>query len=148
MHSYGVILTKMLENIELYNLLCDSVGITPQPNNGTLRLPLRPIGTHDSEHAGEEQDPVPTTAATGSSSEADGEPSQTAETETETVTATPAAPEQTEQPQQPETGDGDQGEDQKDPGLIDSLLGAAGDAWSWITGQAGKVWNNIIGGPE
>lgn len=28
-------------------MLCDSVGITPVPNNGTLRLPLKPIGLHD-----------------------------------------------------------------------------------------------------
>jgi hypothetical protein len=28
-------------------MLCDSVGITPAPNNGTLRLPLKPIGLHD-----------------------------------------------------------------------------------------------------
>lgn len=36
------------QNIEVYNLVCDSVGIVPKPNNGTLRLPLKPIGLHDS----------------------------------------------------------------------------------------------------
>ncbi|GAB7352746.1 hypothetical protein MBLNU459_g3098t1 [Dothideomycetes sp. NU459] len=35
------------QNIEVYNLVCDSVGITPKPNNGTLRLPLKPVGVHD-----------------------------------------------------------------------------------------------------
>lgn len=34
------------ENIELYNIVCDSIGITPKSNNGTLRLPLKPIGLH------------------------------------------------------------------------------------------------------
>jgi predicted AlkP superfamily pyrophosphatase or phosphodiesterase len=36
------------QNIEVYNLVCDSVGVVPKPNNGTLRLPLKPIGLHDS----------------------------------------------------------------------------------------------------
>jgi hypothetical protein len=40
-----------LENIEVYNLICDSVGVSPLPNNGTLRLPLTPIGLHDDEDA-------------------------------------------------------------------------------------------------
>jgi hypothetical protein len=35
-----------VENIELYNIVCDSIGIEPVPNNGTLRLPLKPIGLH------------------------------------------------------------------------------------------------------
>lgn len=37
------------ENIEVYNIICDSVGITPLANNGTLRLPLKPIGLHSDE---------------------------------------------------------------------------------------------------
>lgn len=35
------------ENIELYNIICDSIGLTPSLNNGTLRLPLRPVGLHN-----------------------------------------------------------------------------------------------------
>jgi hypothetical protein len=35
-----------VENIEVYNIICDSLFITPQPNNGTLRLPLKPVGLH------------------------------------------------------------------------------------------------------
>lgn len=30
-------------------MLCDSLGLKPKPNNGTLRLPLKPIGTHKAE---------------------------------------------------------------------------------------------------
>lgn len=26
--------------------MCDSLGIAPKPNNGTLRLPLKPVGLH------------------------------------------------------------------------------------------------------
>lgn len=34
------------QNTEVYNIVCDSLGIEPRPNNGTLRLPLVPIGLH------------------------------------------------------------------------------------------------------
>ncbi|KAJ1335751.1 ectonucleotide pyrophosphatase/phosphodiesterase family member 1/3 [Microdochium nivale] len=35
------------QNINVYNILCDSIGLEPRPNNGTLRLPLKTIGLHD-----------------------------------------------------------------------------------------------------
>ncbi|KAG5952895.1 hypothetical protein E4U58_000601 [Claviceps cyperi] len=38
------------QNINVYNILCDSLGITPAPNNGTLRLPLQAVGTHSPEN--------------------------------------------------------------------------------------------------
>ncbi|KAI4175267.1 MAG: hypothetical protein LQ343_001803 [Gyalolechia ehrenbergii] len=37
---------EVFQNIEVYNIVCDSLGIEPKPNNGTLRLPLKPIGVH------------------------------------------------------------------------------------------------------
>ncbi|KAL2816251.1 alkaline-phosphatase-like protein [Aspergillus cavernicola] len=36
----------VFQNINVYNILCDSLGITPHANNGTLRLPLEPSGLH------------------------------------------------------------------------------------------------------
>jgi predicted AlkP superfamily pyrophosphatase or phosphodiesterase len=35
------------QNTEVYNIVCDSLGIKPVPNNGTVRLPLKPSGKHD-----------------------------------------------------------------------------------------------------
>ncbi|KAH8732925.1 alkaline-phosphatase-like protein [Phaeosphaeriaceae sp. PMI808] len=35
------------QNIELYNIICDSISIKPAPNNGTLRLPLTATGHHN-----------------------------------------------------------------------------------------------------
>ena len=35
------------QNTEVYNIVCDSLGIEPVSNNGTLRLPLRTQGIHD-----------------------------------------------------------------------------------------------------
>ena len=36
--------------------MCDSLGVEPKPNNGTLRLPLKPIGLHSDEHDSTEDD--------------------------------------------------------------------------------------------
>lgn len=61
------------ENIELYNIICDSVGLTPAPNNGTLRLPLKPVGLHsDLESAPNEtpSDPVEINTVASLSSQA------------------------------------------------------------------------------
>ena len=40
------LLTDFVENTEVYNIVCDSLGLEPKSNNGTLRLPLKPIGLH------------------------------------------------------------------------------------------------------
>ncbi|KIN08098.1 hypothetical protein OIDMADRAFT_83429, partial [Oidiodendron maius Zn] len=55
------------QNTEIYNIICDSLGLPPKPNNGTLRLPLRPVGLHTPESTpSDPQDPASSysTAAT------------------------------------------------------------------------------------
>ncbi|KAH7124049.1 alkaline-phosphatase-like protein [Dendryphion nanum] len=46
------------QNIELYNIVCDSIGIKPAPNNGTLRLPLKPVGLHNDTDASPNETPI------------------------------------------------------------------------------------------
>lgn len=55
----------------MYNIVCDSLGIEPISNNGTLRLPLVPIGLHsdlsptdDDSPIDLPSDPTPTVPAT------------------------------------------------------------------------------------
>ena len=36
----------MFGNVEVYNVVCDSLGVKPKDNNGTLRLPLKAVGVH------------------------------------------------------------------------------------------------------
>ncbi|KAI1206670.1 ectonucleotide pyrophosphatase/phosphodiesterase family member 3 [Annulohypoxylon truncatum] len=51
---------EIFQNINVYNILCDSVGMKAMPNNGTLHLPLKITGLHDPDAALEEPaDPVP-----------------------------------------------------------------------------------------
>lgn len=45
------------QNIELYNIICDSIGLNPAPNNGTIRLPLKPVGLHNDDE--DEPDETP-----------------------------------------------------------------------------------------
>ncbi|KAF1813580.1 Phosphodiest-domain-containing protein [Eremomyces bilateralis CBS 781.70] len=42
---------EVFQNTEVYNIICESIGIVPSPNNGTLHLPLKPIGLHSDEGA-------------------------------------------------------------------------------------------------
>ncbi|KAG8530669.1 uncharacterized protein KY384_004024 [Bacidia gigantensis] len=46
------------QNTEVYNILCDSLGIEPKANNGTLRLPLKPSGLHSDENQEEASDEI------------------------------------------------------------------------------------------
>lgn len=39
----------IFQNIEVYNIICDSLGIKPHANNGSLRLPLETDGFHGDE---------------------------------------------------------------------------------------------------
>ncbi|KAL8926874.1 MAG: hypothetical protein Q9208_002683 [Pyrenodesmia sp. 3 TL-2023] len=48
---------EVFQNIEVYNIVCDSLGIEPKANNGTLRLPLKPIGVHSNQPSSVEEIP-------------------------------------------------------------------------------------------
>jgi hypothetical protein len=45
---------KEFQNTEVYNIVCDSLGLEPKPNNGTIRLPFKTNGKHDFEAGVEE----------------------------------------------------------------------------------------------
>ncbi|WEW58615.1 hypothetical protein PRK78_004083 [Emydomyces testavorans] len=42
---------NVFQNTEVYNIICDTLHIKPNPNNGTLHLPLQPVGLHSDEDA-------------------------------------------------------------------------------------------------
>lgn len=143
-------LTKYTENIEVYNILCDSLGLTPAPNNGTLRLPLKPVGLHDDVPVPE----VPLDPVTSYTLTPTPTPAPTS-TPVKSLGVDPVA-----------TGDdptaGSVGITlPTEPGLAEEadeeLLNAAkdwwdwakdefGKAWSWTSEKAGKVWGSVKGG--
>jgi hypothetical protein len=59
------LLTRYVENIEVYNLICESIGLEPLPNNGTLHLPLQVVGLHSDEDAPELESPEDPPKTTG-----------------------------------------------------------------------------------
>ncbi|KAJ5581136.1 Type I phosphodiesterase/nucleotide pyrophosphatase/phosphate transferase [Penicillium hetheringtonii] len=71
------------QNIEVYNILCDSLGVDPVPNNGTLRLPLKPVGLHSDEDTppvetpADPPEPAETTAKVRPSTTTTGPPEPT-----------------------------------------------------------------------
>ncbi|KAI0390645.1 Phosphodiest-domain-containing protein [Xylariaceae sp. FL0594] len=54
---------ETFQNINVYNILCDSIGLEPMPNNGTLRLPLKVVGLHSDEVTLEKPEEVTSTPA-------------------------------------------------------------------------------------
>ncbi|KAJ0427212.1 alkaline-phosphatase-like protein [Aspergillus carlsbadensis] len=80
----------VFQNINVYNILCDSLGITPHPNNGTLRLPLKPSGLHSDENAPALDNPSdpPTTASAESATGTTASPTA----ETTSILSNPASP--------------------------------------------------------
>ncbi|KAK3395545.1 Phosphodiest-domain-containing protein [Sordaria brevicollis] len=156
---------EAFQNIEVYNILCDSVGITPAPNNGTLRLPLKPVGLHSEEPgAGIEtpEDPITsytlaasaipittssvvisttvstTTPAQGvPSSSVTSVKSSSAASELHTPSTNQPNPQPTDQP----TGS-DNGTDGNSPsdGNSDSKTQ---NFWDWFTGKVSKWWGKV-----
>lgn len=118
------------QNIEVYNILCDSVGLDPVSNNGTLRLPLKPVGLHSSEAAPAPNAADPVTAST------------TAETTTPTVSVGVdhvPVPTQTDSSES-NSGGGDEKDGAGRPKTTGQQLE---DLWRWFTGKIGKAWGNI-----
>ncbi|KAI7787493.1 ectonucleotide pyrophosphatase phosphodiesterase 1 [Diaporthe eres] len=140
------------QNIEVYNILCDSLGLEPSPNNGTLRLPLRPVGVHDDVPAIEvPSDPVTsyTVAPTTTQSPPASSPSSSKALGVDpVVTNEVSAPVGVDVP-----GGSTNDEDKDAAGSIgDSakdFWGWAtdefGKAWKWTTGKAGEAWEKIKG---
>lgn len=160
------------ENIEVYNMLCDSVGMQPKPNNGTLRLPLKPIGLHDSDSATEEPaDPETSRPAVASAATASASSVEKAETTTTTAQNPTSTPPIGVDPVKATTSSKALG---VDPVVASSSSKALGvdpvetgpperphpnedpeethhfnsitELWDWLKDKAGHVWDKVRGG--
>lgn len=102
----------------------------PKPNNGTLRLPLKPSG----EHKDEDTPPTPDDPEPIAPSKAEAAPSVTAATSI-TRQAPPTA-----QPTSTPPGKAEDGKD-SDDGLASKIKGA----WDWISDKIHGVWDDLTG---
>lgn len=143
-------------------MLCDSVGLTPSPNNGTLRLPLKPIGVHKPEDTPEEPEDPPTASKESARPTVGDEPthperptvpqkpsqpgrptvpialSESAKTTTVSLKK-PAKPSKSAAPSKESVdkdedsdSDSDDDDDDKDENI-----------WDWFTHKVEKVWHKI-----
>jgi predicted AlkP superfamily pyrophosphatase or phosphodiesterase len=132
----------VFQNTEVYNIIADSLGVDPQPNNGTLRLPLKPIGTHDKSPGkadGEESqdlDPYPVTSLTTSISATSTSPS----TQTSSSFNEPLPSESNNH-----TGQDKDSKPHNGGGLLGSLLDGLKDAKNWFEHLWGKVKGTLKG---
>lgn len=133
------------QNIEVYNIVCDSLGINPSSNNGTLRLPLQPLGLHSDPEAPEDELPTDLPAMSTPLEEGTG-PTIDSSNEGSIVphvlssTGAPPAPTSTEQPTEGEEGE-------KGDKYFDSFE----DFWNWVEQKfnSAKDWVvEIIDRPE
>ncbi|KAK2075273.1 hypothetical protein P8C59_009413 [Phyllachora maydis] len=120
---------EVFQNIEVYNILCDSVGLAPRPNNGTLRLPLKPFGLHDEGAAETPPDPDP-----------DPDPSASSSAHPASPSVNPVGVDQPSSDSGPGTALHD-GEDQGDKSTLDEIETSAQDFWDWFTGKVKDWWD-------
>ncbi|KAH9879383.1 hypothetical protein J1614_002823 [Plenodomus biglobosus] len=138
------------QNIELYNIICDSIGLTPAPNNGTLRLPLKPTGHHNdttpSIHDTPE-DPVPVSSSSSSSSLATMSPLLT----TQSSMAASASGLNTTLPlpfpqdQETQTTAAVPSTTQDGAPAAETTTKAKGGLWDWIEHKAGELGQWVDG---
>ncbi|KAI0125133.1 type I phosphodiesterase/nucleotide pyrophosphatase [Xylariales sp. AK1849] len=135
------------QNIEVYNILCDSLGMGPMPNNGTLRLPLKTVGLHDDPATTLEElpDPYPSGTAedhvTGVMSISPIETSSAADANEGPPTAVGVNPVDDEHQAQPPSGES--GEDDGD-----KEVNSISDWWDWFTGKVSDTWSKLTGSKD
>jgi len=124
----------------VYNIICDSLCLTPNHNNGTLRLPLKPVGLHSPETAASEPlDPIDPTATTDPGTDGISISPIEASSAADPNEAPPGfvgvdpVDEVGEKP--PVEGDEDKGADEEDKqGFWDYLFGKLEGFLEWIPG--------------
>ncbi|KAG9258555.1 alkaline-phosphatase-like protein [Emericellopsis atlantica] len=142
---------EVFQNIEVYNMLCDSVGMEPRPNNGTLRLPLKPVGTHKPEDTPEvPEDPVPQTPTAAEATE-ESRPTLPGEASpspgpSDQEGGEEGGHEEEEGGDKTDSKDGDTNNDQdKDTGGDEKGEDGIKGLWHWFTDTVGDVWDSITG---
>jgi hypothetical protein len=132
----------------VYNILCDSVGMKPIPNNGTLRLPLKTVGLHEPDATIDEpEDPEPDQVSGESATTA----TSTSPAETISVTEPNVQPptiigvDPVDPPQDPESSTVDSASDSNEgPKEFKSWQ----DYWAWLTGKVDDLWHKLTGSDD
>ncbi|KAK4176890.1 putative ectonucleotide pyrophosphatase/phosphodiesterase [Triangularia setosa] len=149
---------EVFQNINVYNMLCDSVGIIPASNNGTLRLPLKPIGLH-SDHGSDSpaESAKATTQTPISPSSTSAKPAVVNPATTNTpsvadtaaVTKTVAKTVEVDKPTpQPSANPSDDGEDDDGKSALDKVGDSVKGFWDWFSGKVSHWWDKVSNGGD
>lgn len=118
-------------------MLCDSVGLTPRPNNGTWRLPLNIVGLHDPDNQSQiPPDPVTTSSIPVPSTAAATETLNSLEfSPTPTLGVNPIGNPTDDTPPSAETEESD----------LEKIESEIKGFWDWIKEESSKLWNKVSG---
>lgn len=125
-------------------MLCGSLGITPAPNNGTLQLPLKPLGIHA---PGDFEEPVddaalsdPETATEGAGQSIGVDPVSVIHSTTAAFDKSPTSAPSSKPTEAKETE-----EDDDDSSALEDAKSTMKGFWDWVKDKAGKVWDTVTG---
>jgi hypothetical protein len=133
------------ENINVYNLVCDSLGIDPLPNNGTLRLPLQPVGLHSDQAApvvDKPADPPISSATVSLVSSLTTTPASTSSRVSSTALVLPISPSENESSSEPQNQP--ESDDEQGPTWWGTLWSKVEELKNWASDIIETVKDNIV----
>ncbi|KAF7118246.1 hypothetical protein CNMCM5793_007652 [Aspergillus hiratsukae] len=135
---------EVFQNIDVYNLVCDSLGIEPLPNNGTLRLPLQPVGLHSDQDAPAVEKPADPPASSTASlvSSQTMTPASTSSQVSSTVLVQPTSPPENESSSEPQSEP--ESDDEQGPTWWGTLWSKVEEFKNWATDIIETVKDNIV----
>ena len=120
-------------------MLCDSLEIEPRPNNGTIRLPLKPVGLHSDPDAPsiEDANDLPSTSIPSTRTSTSKQQKPTATHTTVVIEPTPSSPVDDTADKNPSD------EDEKEfSSFFDEVVNTIGDTLGsfgdWVSGLFGS----------
>ncbi|PKX99302.1 alkaline phosphatase family protein [Aspergillus novofumigatus IBT 16806] len=136
---------EVFQNINVYNLVCDSLGIDPLPNNGTLRLPLQPVGLHSDQDAPVVDKPADPPISSASVSVIPSQTMTPASTPSEvssTALSQPTSPSEDESSSEPQNEP--ESDDEQGPTWWGTLWSKVEELKEWATDIIETVKDNIV----
>ncbi|GFF33631.1 uncharacterized pyrophosphatase/phosphodiesterase C725.05c [Aspergillus udagawae] len=136
---------EVFQNINVYNLVCDSLGIDPLPNNGTLRLPLQPVGLHSDQAApvvDKPADPPISSATVSLVSSLTMTPASTSSRVSSTALVLPISPSENESSSEPQNQP--ESDDEQGPTWWGTLWSKVEELKNWASDIIETVKDNIV----
>jgi len=131
---------EAFRNMEVYNIICDSLGIDPSPNSGQIRLPFKPVGLHSDDEAPqlETPDDLP---PTGTGSITPSRPTPPSRPSTPSLPSLPAEPIPPIVPGVPQPPPPPPSNEEKKPTTVNSILSWVKDVFRDITESISGLFN-------